>query len=113
MKLKIKSLNKQLLKELNSKKGKIRLQIRRTIQSFNPIHNEIKEFNENYWSDYLFLLLSTIMTISNAYLYLSLFGELNIILKFVFLIMSLSLVLVLLTILLSRFFSRFRGKKII
>ena len=85
---------------MKSKKGKTRIQFQIIIRSFNSIHNEIKEFNENYWSEYLFLLISTIMTVINTLLYVSLFGELNIIIKSTFICAFITYTLILLLILL-------------
>ena len=93
-------MNKEISTVMKSRKGKTQIQFLKIIRSFNSIHNEIKEFNENYWSEYLFLLLSTIMTISNAYLYLWLFGELNIISRSSFLFTSILFSMILLLILL-------------
>ena len=66
LKIKIKSFNKEISTVMKSRKGKTRIQFLSIIRSFNSIHNEIKEFNENYWSEYLFVLISTIMTLING-----------------------------------------------
>ena len=72
-----------------------------SLRSFNCIHKEISEFNNNYWSKFLLLFLFSIITVMNNCLYQALFGEINTFIKFVFLYLSITFSSILLIILLS------------
>jgi len=84
MKYKIFIVNKNL--EINSKSQKI-FKIRPSIdliKSLNSFYMEINEYNNNYWSKFLFLIWITFFLIIDSLIYSTLFGEMNLLNKMLF-----------------------------
>jgi hypothetical protein len=50
----------------------------------NLIYSEIEDYNQNYWSKYLFWVWILLSTIINMFLYLAIFAKVNFIFRFVF-----------------------------
>jgi hypothetical protein len=79
-------------KECNNKiknyiKNRIALNDRRAtnlMKELNSIYSEIDDYNQNYWSNYLFWVWILFATIINTYLYLGIFSNADFLLKFIF-----------------------------
>jgi hypothetical protein len=50
----------------------------------NLIYSEIEDYNQNYWSKYLFWVWILLSTIINMFLYLAIFAKVNFLFRFVF-----------------------------
>jgi hypothetical protein len=83
-------------KECNNKirnyiKNRIALNNKRAknlMTELNSIYSEIEDFNQNYWSKYLFWIWILFATIINMYLYLAIFSKVNFVLRFIFILGS-------------------------
>jgi hypothetical protein len=62
---------------LNNKRAK------NLITELNSIYSEIEDYNENYWSKYLFWVWILYTTIINMFLYNAIFAKLNFLLTFI------------------------------
>ena len=62
---------------LNNKRAK------NLMTELNSIYSEIEDYNQNYWSKYLFWVWILYSTIINMFLYLAIFSKLSYLLRFV------------------------------
>jgi hypothetical protein len=58
------------------------------ITELNSIYSEIADYNQNYWSNYLFWVWILFATIINTQLYIGIFTNRNLILRFILIIGS-------------------------
>ena len=99
-KLKIKHLNEELVRLTRPSKKIIRsAEIKRIVRQFDAVHREVFDYNDNYWSLYLFVLIIHVILIINLLMFGIAFGNINFYIKilFVYIVilfsMSLSLLL--------------------
>jgi len=78
-----------LLRLKNSKKDN-RKPIRQIIHDFTDILTEINEYNDEFWSKFILLVTAVFVAIICAYLYQIIFGVMDIILRLVFIYLSLT-----------------------
>ena len=74
--LKIKVINENLKinQILNSKLRLTNLNIKLILRSMKSLHSEIIEYNNNYWSEFIFWILSITITIMNMCLFYAIYG---------------------------------------
>jgi hypothetical protein len=77
---------------LNNKRAK------NLITELNSIYSEIEDYNQNYWSKYLFWVWILFATIINMFIYLSIFSRVNFILRFVYIYGSIVVIITLILI---------------
>jgi hypothetical protein len=53
------------------------------INSYSRIFREVHDYNDNYWSLYLFSVLATFLTLINTCLFVVIFSEINFFVRFV------------------------------
>jgi hypothetical protein len=53
------------------------------VNSYNRIFREVHDYNDNYWSLYLFWVLATFLTLINTCLFVVIFSEINFLIRFV------------------------------
>jgi len=76
--IKLSQLNNEKLKLTNNPKN---TNVKLIIQTLDKIYTEIREYNDNYWSKFLFWILVFLNMTINLCLSLGLFGNINLILK--------------------------------
>ncbi len=79
-------------------KNRIALNNRRAknlMTELNAIYSEIDDYNQNYWSNYLFWVWILFATIINTYLYLGIFSNVEFIRRFIFTVASIVLIITL------------------
>ena len=80
LELKLNNLNKRLIE---MKKSKRFVRIREILYSFDVIYREINEYNTTFWSKFLFIFWSLFGSFFITVIYLSIYSNLNIILKII------------------------------
>jgi hypothetical protein len=93
-------------KECNNKiqyyiKNRIALNNKRAknlMTELNAIYSEINDYNQNYWSNYLFWIWILFATIINTYLYLGIFSNADFIIRFIFTVGSIIFIITLILI---------------
>jgi len=83
LKFRLKTINSQIMNQINSLKRVNERTLENIIQSLNRLYIDIVQYNDTIWSKYLFWVLALFITLINASLYLVLFGEIGLILKVV------------------------------
>jgi hypothetical protein len=77
MKYKISSINKNLIINLKSSKIFQSSHLIDLIILLNSLYLEINDYNSNFWSKFLFLILVTFSAISDSLLYSTIFGRMD------------------------------------
>ena len=84
LKLKLKVLNTRVENQIISTKRLNITEVRDLCRSYDSIHREIQEINDNYWSQYLSMLSFASMITCNITLFAFLFSGLSAVLKVVY-----------------------------
>jgi len=84
LKSKIRSINDRIIKSLTNKRQIKRLKVSEILQSYDSIYADIYEYNENYWCKFLFVVWILFVIIISSILYISIYIEINLILKLIF-----------------------------
>jgi len=84
LKCKIRSVNNMIIRSTTKKRLTKRLKIVEILKSFDLIYTEISEYNNNYWSKFLFVNWILLVIIISSALYLMIHIEANLIVRFIF-----------------------------
>lgn len=89
LKIKVKRLNQKISTAIKSKRAATPQEIKSMAKQFLLVHKEICRTNGNHWSLFLLLVVIACIVICNMCNYTFFFGTLNLVLRVVFLYMSL------------------------
>jgi hypothetical protein len=84
LKIKLREVNNELINKIGKR---IRITNARTIiliKKLSSIYSEIDDYNNNFWSKYLLSIWLILGSVINTTLYLSIFGEMHIIFRIIF-----------------------------
>jgi hypothetical protein len=74
---KIRVINTKLEAKIKNKSRKYCFELIQTMNSLQKIYEEIEEYNDNYWSNFLFLIWISFTLLINTMLYLIIYGKMN------------------------------------
>ena len=74
LKLKLNRINKRIREEIRQKQFKAQ-NIMAILRSLDLVHKQVKDFNDSYWSRYLFLLVVELMTTVNLWVLFIIFAK--------------------------------------
>ena len=83
LKNKLKRINTKIRAEIRSKRMNAN-RIMNILRSMDLVHCEIREYNDNHWSNYLSLLMLELMTTTNLWLFFIIFTKVNPVMHLVF-----------------------------
>jgi len=84
LKSKIRSINNKIIRITTNKKQIIRPKISEILKSFDSIYAEIYEYNNNYWSKFLFVVWILLVIIISSVLYLTTYTSFNLVIRLTF-----------------------------
>jgi hypothetical protein len=76
LRLKLRNINNEIEIKIrrNTRLSEFQVYVKYVTRSLNILYLEIKEYNDNYWSTFLFLFIFLLSTCINALLYKSIYG---------------------------------------
>jgi hypothetical protein len=83
LKIKFKTLSNEITVKVERNSRITNNFVKYLINSYGRIFREVHDYNENYWSLYLFSVLATFLTFINTCLFVGIFSEANFFVRFV------------------------------
>jgi hypothetical protein len=82
LKMKFKSLSNEIKVKIERNSRITNNFVKYLVNSYNRIFREVHDYNDNYWSLYLFWVLTTFLTAINTCLFIMIFSEINFFMRF-------------------------------
>jgi len=82
LKIKFKSISNEIKVKIEGNSRITNNFVKYLVNSYNRIFREVHDYNDNYWSLYLFWVLATFLTASNTCLFIMIFSEINFFMRF-------------------------------
>ncbi len=83
LKIKFKTLSNEIKVKIERNSRITNNFVKYLVNSYNGIFREVHDYNDNYWSLYLFWVLATFLTLINTCLFVVIFREMNFSIRFV------------------------------
>jgi hypothetical protein len=83
LKIKFKTLSNEIKVKIERNSRITNNFVKYLVNSYNRIFREVHDYNDNYWSLYLFWVLATVLTLINTCLFVVIFSEINFLIRFV------------------------------
>ncbi len=82
LKIKFKTLSNEIKVKIERNSRITNNFVKHLVNSYNRVFLEVHDYNENYWSLYLFWVLATFLTLINTCLFVVIFSEINFFMRF-------------------------------